>query len=172
MIEVVINESTQDAGASSPKICLPPYTELQSLSSCPSLQRFKFALTSTAVTEITKDGYWSEIRDKIDVVNVAYGVAIQRSGEELFVSAAIIRGNDNAWKSVQANLIQILMLCAYYLVKESTSLIDLALWKSKISQASVDTDREACRIDMPGPAKDSILHYMVGCIPTPTLDLR
>jgi len=45
-------------------------------------------------------------------------------------------------------------------MKEATSLVELALWKSKINQASDATNREACRVDMPGPAKDMILQYL------------
>ena len=49
-------------------------------------------------------------------------------------------------------------LMQYYVVKEATSLVELALWKSKIEQAS-GLDRDACRIGLPEPAKDLILKY-------------
>ena len=48
-------------------------------------------------------------------------------------------------------------------LKEATTLFELALWKAKIGQAN-DTavDREACRIEVPGPVKDTLFGYLDG----------
>lgn len=52
----------------------------------------------------------------------------------------------------------------YYLEREATTLFELALWKAKIIQAEEanddDINRDACRIDVPGPVKETILQYL------------
>jgi len=52
-------------------------------------------------------------------------------------------------------------LMQYYEVKEATTLIELALWNAKLSEAGeeVISNRHACRVEVPGPAKDLILEY-------------
>lgn len=60
--------------------------------------------------------------------------------------------------SLRKTFDKICNLVQYYEVKEATSLVELALWKFKIEQAS-GLDRDACRIGLPGPAKDLILKY-------------
>ena len=45
-------------------------------------------------------------------------------------------------------------------LKEATSLFELALWKCKIDQTGADVDREACRVEVPGPVKDTIIQYL------------
>jgi len=163
LIEVLINESIQELGANSLIVGKLPLKELRlPLLDCRNLRRFKFASLSARLENIIKRGYWSEIEDKVDAID---GV-VERSGSgELFISRAVIRqGNDNTWATVQRCLNQIARLISYYEMKEVTSMVDLALWKCKISQASAisSSDREACRIDMPGPAKDVILQYLWG----------
>lgn len=49
----------------------------------------------------------------------------------------------------------------YYEMKEATTLFELALWKAKIDQRGAnDTNRETYRTEVPGPVKDTILHYL------------
>ena len=161
LIEVVINESIQDLGANSFNVKILPCAELQPLaSSCRNLQRFKFASLSARLENIIQRGYWSEIEDKVDAIDGE----TERSGSgKLFISTAVIRqGNRSTWASVQRCLNQIARLIGCYEMKEATTLIDLALWKCKINHTSVVVDRDACRVDMPGPAKDMILQYLWG----------
>ena len=49
-----------------------------------------------------------------------------------------------------------------YELKEATSTFELALWKSKLDQADATntTNRDAYRIDVPGPVKDTMLQYL------------
>jgi len=52
---------------------------------------------------------------------------------------------------------------SYHEMKEATTLFELALWKSRIDQAAddaYDMNRNACRIEVPGPVKDIILQYI------------
>ena len=46
-------------------------------------------------------------------------------------------------------------------MKEATTLFELALWKTRIDQAGdVNGNRNAHRIEVPGPVKDTILQYL------------
>ena len=47
-------------------------------------------------------------------------------------------------------------------MKEATTLFELALWKAKIDRATgISTgNRVACRIEVPGPVKETILQYL------------
>lgn len=45
-------------------------------------------------------------------------------------------------------------------LNEATALFELALWKWKIEQADDTVDRNACRIEVPGPVKDTIFGYL------------
>jgi hypothetical protein len=56
----------------------------------------------------------------------------------------------------------IIKLISYYEMKETTILLELALWKYKIDEADVPNTavaRETCHIEVPGPVKDTILQY-------------
>jgi len=57
---------------------------------------------------------------------------------------------------------QIVEVITYYEMKEATTLFELALWKAKIDQAeeAADINREAYRIEVPGPVKDTTLQYL------------
>ena len=50
----------------------------------------------------------------------------------------------------------------YYEMKEATTLFELALWKANIDQEEQARapNRETYRTEVPGPVKDTILHYL------------
>jgi len=56
----------------------------------------------------------------------------------------------------------ILSWISYYELKEATSTIELAMWKAKIEEMGAVTieERNTCQVDIPGPAKDTILQYL------------
>jgi len=90
---------------------------------------------------------------------------VERRGSEIFVSPAVLdvaRGTN--WSSTkQKRLDQISKSIVYYEMKEGLTLFELALWKAKIDQLG-DTspaNRSACRIEVPGPVKATILQYLV-----------
>ena len=108
------------------------------------------------------------MEDKIDAIQYR---GIIRRGSELSISAAVMNspgylpraaGSLSNWNSViKQGAVSINELIAYYEIKGSTSLFELALWKSKINQAGPgDINRDALRIDVPGPVKDAILAYI------------
>ena len=58
---------------------------------------------------------------------------------------------------------QIVKWIKHYEMKEATTLFELALWKAKIDQVEDDIyehGRDLCRVDVPGPVKDTILQYL------------
>jgi len=56
---------------------------------------------------------------------------------------------------------EIKRLIRYYEMKEATTMFELALWKTMVDQKEADDiNREAYRTEVPGPVKDTILHYL------------
>ena len=53
-------------------------------------------------------------------------------------------------------------LITYYEMKEASTLFELALWKARIDDADISntTNREACPVEVPGPVKDTLMHYL------------
>ena len=125
--------------------------------SCTSLERFAFPTISTRLDNLIHTGHWGGIETKVNEVR---GV-VERSGDELFVSAQTMdRGNN--WNTARENLGKLVRLISYYELKGGTSLFELALWKFKLDQvdAANPIPRKKCRMDVPGPAKDIILQYL------------
>ena len=53
---------------------------------------------------------------------------------------------------------QLLQLIAFHELKESSILIELAMWKSRIKGETFES-RTNCRVTIPGPAKGLIMEY-------------
>ena len=130
---------------------------------CPLLEKFTFPCLSTRLENIIQTGHWSEVEGKIDEVG---GVVVERRGSVLFISAAVmnsprVAGSGSNWDTIKEDIDRINELITYYEKKEATSLFELALWRFKINQAGAnDINREAYRIEVPGPVKDVILQYL------------
>ena len=94
----------------------------------------------------------------MDELNEVRGV-VQWESDKLFVSTLETYQN---WNETKKNLGSITRLVSYYELKEATSTVELALWKSKLDQADATntTNRVAYRIDVPGPVKDTMLQYL------------
>ena len=94
-------------------------------------------------------------------MNEVRGV-VERDDGELFVSAqAMNRGNN--WNTVRESLHKIIKVISYNEMKEGTSTFELALWKFKLDQVDDKVNpkaRKKCRMDVPGPVKDTILQYL------------
>ena len=125
---------------------------------CRSLERFDFPSLSARLDSIIRAG-------QIDIIVKIDGISsVERDDSELFVTATAMGGGRNMgseWNTVKESLDEIVKLITYYEVKEATTLFELALWKAKIDQAA-DADeisRDACRTEVPGPVKDTILLY-------------
>ena len=68
------------------------------------------------------------------------------------------------------SLHQVLRWIAYHELKESSILIELAMWKSRIN-GTMFVSRQNCRVPIPGPVKHLIMEYcgFVGFL-DPTID--
>jgi len=130
----------------------------QMFGGCSSLERFTFLNLSTRLDNIIQAGEYVDVEDKIDNIR---GPFIERRGSELF-SASLTPWRVDIWKRVKEALGQIDHLITYYELREATTLLELAMWKSKIDQASTNgpINGDEYRIDIPGPVKNNILSYL------------
>ena len=131
----------------------------QVMRACISVRKLNFPNLSTRLENIIKIDHWSDvIVDKTDAIP-----QIVRRDSGGFLISTRDRGNRVDWKIVKQSFDEIYNLISYYEVKEATSLFELALWKAKIDQVDDIVElasRDAYRIDVPGPVKDTILQYL------------
>jgi len=137
---------------------------------CFGLGRFIFPNIATRLATITPAGR-NRVERKIDEVSL-----LERRGSEVSIYAeALIRSGIYGsthnmpfvraifkWDQVKELLDKIVRLIVCHEIKDATTLFELALWKYKMDQEDGNNpiDRNACRIDVPGPVKDSILQYL------------
>lgn len=123
------------------KFCWSPFQ------GCSSLERYKMYLD-----KIVQDKHLNELARKMyEICSIIYL-------RDRYVTVEIPQD------SLRQKMIRVGNLIQYYEVKEATSLVELALWKSKIEEED-GHDRGACRIELPEPAKDLILQYAYDRIP-------
>jgi len=133
----------------------------KSFYNCTSLERFKFPGLSARLEDIIQAGQ-RDIEAKMDDIP-----AVEWRGSELFIPS-VNQEIRMPWGRVDTlveldkeKLNKIVRLIKYYEMKEATTLFELALWKARIDQEEgASTDRGACRIEVPGPVKDTILQYL------------
>ena len=72
-----------------------------------------------------------------------------------------MRGGSN-WDIVKQRLDRIVHLITYYETRAATTQFELALWQTNMDQADDinPNNREAYRIEVPGPVKETILAYL------------
>ena len=131
---------------------------------CISLERFKFPSLWTRLYNVIQAGQ-TDIEAKLDNISSVEW----RSGELSIPSVHQEIDDDGGWGTVtlvkvdKEKLDKIVRLIRYYEIKEATSLFELALWKAKIDEVDdteTDINRDMHRIEVPGPVKDRILHYI------------
>jgi len=128
---------------------------------CSSLERFTFPSISTRLNNVVEVETEVNRTRRLNDIDTIRGDMIGRRDTELFVPGAVLRGSSN-WNTIKASLDQIVSWIKYHEIKEATTLFELALWKTKLDQAdgATDINREAYRIEVPGPVKDAILQYL------------
>ena len=116
---------------------------------CCSLERHKIRLD-----KIAQVSHLKEIENKLDEM----GSTIELRNHHIIIPPT---EDDDVLLSLKKTFDKICNLLQYYEVKEATTLLEMALWKAKLSQADrhTNTNRDACRMEVPGPAKDLILQY-------------
>ena len=151
-----------------------PNNAVNAVYHCQSVEHFKFSNISSRLESIIQTGHWPDMESKLTTIDP---LAIVRGGDVLVSNRLLrgIRGDYNPftmtsgiaigstdWLQVKAWFNRLVQLTLHYELKEATTLIELAMWKAKLDEVD-DTnpsDRDACRVDMPGPAKDSILQFL------------
>jgi hypothetical protein len=130
---------------------------------CSSLERFSFPSLSKRLGVIIKTCHYPRVEEKIDAVR---GV-VERRESDLFIfavtiSAANMEVESDDWNTTKQSYDRVVKLITYYEIKEATTLFELALWKAGIDQKDISSpaDRAECRIEVPGPVKDTILQYL------------
>ena len=118
---------------------------------------------STRLNNIIQAGQ-RDIENKMDDVP-----AVEWRGGELVIPAVHQEIRDQ-WgigrmetlvKVDKEKLNKIISWISYYEIKEATTLFELSLWKSTIDQAEeANVNRNARRVEVPGPVKDTILQYL------------
>ena len=73
----------------------------------------------------------------------------------MFISdVRLVQGQN--WNILRSAFGRIDRLTTYYELKEATTLLELAMWKSKMDQVEENLlNRDAHRIDIPGPVRDT-----------------
>ena len=122
---------------------------------CSSLERFNFPGLSTRLDTIIQASQ-AEAEDKVDEIRGP----LERRGSEMFLSdKRLVQGRN--WDILRSVFGRIDRVLTYYELREATALLELAIWKSKIDQVGENfISRDARRIDIPGPVKDTILQYL------------
>jgi len=140
---------------------------------CPSLTYISFPSLFSRLEHIVVAGQ-TQARNKVNDIS---GVQIRDS--KVSISATLVEiqsdysdeeseDESNVWTSLDLNSVQVkrdqvLEVIAFYEKREATCLFEIAFWKAQISISSANNnpiDREACRIDVPGPIKNAILQYL------------
>ena len=154
-----------------------PKVEYNTFASCPALERIAFPDISTRLEDIIRAGQ-ADVQNKIQQC-INQGDIEWRRGNTVCIPAEVTR-RKAGWGLVQQHLRQIVNWIKYYEMKEATTIFELALWKTKMDQqveedderdckkvkmdqAEDDTDRHdrnAYRVEVPGPVKDSIMKYL------------
>ena len=129
---------------------------------CTSLQRFKFSRLYTRLDSIIQAGQ-RDIEAKMDDIPT-----VEWRGGELIIPT-VSREIEDQWgigrmetlvMVDEEKLDKVKGLIAYFEVREATTLFELAIWKAKIDQEEANMNRNAHRIEVPGPVKDTIVQYL------------
>ena len=144
--------------------------EKHSFSDCRSFEMLSFPSISTRLDKIIRAGHYPRVEAKIDKVRGA----VERRGSDMFLPVEAMkiphRTNIGSFgasianfdcKPIKDSLDKIVRRIRYYEVNETTTLLELALWKFNIDRDdNKQENHEACRIDVPGPVKETILQYL------------
>jgi len=128
---------------------------------CSALERITFPNISTRLEDIIQAGQ-VDAQNKIQQFMNQSEIEWERGGM-IYIPVEVTGRSRDGWGIVQQHVHQIVSWIKYYEMKEVTTLFELAFWKAKIDQVEDDVyerDRDACRVEVPGPVKDTILQYL------------
>ena len=126
---------------------------------CSALERITFPNLSFRLDAIIRAGQ-VDVQNKIQQCINKGEIEWERGGT-IYIPVEVTRNND-IWKELKQRVDQIINLIKYYEMKEATTIFELALWKATIDQVEDDgfRTRDECRVDVPGPVKDTIMQYL------------
>ena len=134
---------------------------------CPYVWYFNFPSISTRLNNIIKNDHWSsDIEAKIVAIP---RVERRRNGDVVVLTRSWVHDTSGGLvtkmahsRLVKQTIDEIISWIRYYEIKEATTTLELALWKAKIDRVDdgEPANRDACRIEVPGPVKDIILQYL------------
>ena len=137
-----------------------PSIEWNTFSGCPLLERITFPNLSTRLEDIIRAGQVG-VQNKLQQCMIR-GVIEWRRGGMIYIPVEVTTRR-TGWALVQQRFHQIVNWIKYYEMKEATTIFELALWKAKmIDRGHLFGSRDECRVEMPGPVKDTILQYLYG----------
>ena len=136
-----------------------PKIEHNTFDRCSTLERITFVNLSSRLEDIIQAGQ-VDVENKIQQCINQSEIEWER-GDTIHIPVVAMRRRSR-WDLVQQHFSQIVKWINYYEVKEATTTFELALWKAKIDQVDEadPRDRDACRVDVPGPVKDAIMQYL------------
>ena len=130
---------------------------------CLALESIIFPNLSTRLEDIIQAGQM-DAQNKVQFNINQSDIEWEREGTIYIPMEEVTRGRDEwEWDIVKEHFRQIVNWIKYYEMKEATTVFELALWKAKIDQVEdgiYESDRGLCRVDVPGPVKDTILQYL------------
>ena len=138
-----------------------PMIEPSTFDRCHALERITFPNISSRLEAIIRAGQVG-VQNKLQQY-INRGDIEWRRGYTISIPVEVTRRSRTGWGLVQQYYRQIVNWVKYYEMKEATTLFELALWKAKIDQVGGINrhDRDAYRVDVPGPVKDTILQYLL-----------
>ena len=130
---------------------------------CEVLESYKFPNLKRRSETLVRVGY-SDIVNKINNLP-----GVHWRGGHIFISAYRIstfpsypklQKVPHDWVTIRSKLDMVAELIACYEKKEAVTLLELAFWKANMNQEAHPINREAYRVEVPGPVKDAILTYL------------
>ena len=137
-----------------------PEIDYYTFNGCQALKRITFPNLSSCLEDIIRAGQ-VDIENKIQQYTNRGEIEWERGGT-IYIPVEVTRSRDE-WGLLKQCIDQIINWIRYYEMKEATTIFELALWKAKIDQVEDDicaSDRDTCRVEVPGPVKDTILQYI------------
>ena len=130
---------------------------------CEALESYKFPNLSRRLETLVRVGYYSDIVNKINKLP-----GVHWRGGQIFIPAYMtifpsygkLQKVPHGWVTIRSKLAMVVELLACYEKKEAITLLELALWKANMNQEVHPINREAYRVEMPGPVKDAIFTYL------------
>jgi len=89
-------------------------------------------------------------------INATHGIAMVE--DKIPISHATI----NNWNTSKGPLVDIIGLVIYHELRETPTIVELALWKAKIrNMDNISAERQLCHVEgeFSGPAKDAVLQF-------------